>query len=140
MARRVLFDYKPCEPEMWLNRQGEIAQWVRRKRDRLLGAAKILAKLKAEDEAEIEELLADAQRNARPIAGLGPPGTGKTTVVGSCVDKVLSDGGRVLYALPTAQQAARVRARHPEADVDTCAAAFYLWKQNADEHMDVLER
>ena len=94
----------------------------------------------AEDEAEIEELLADAQRNARPIAGLGPPGTGKTTVVGSCVDKVLTDGGRVLYALPTAQQAARVRARHPEADVDTCAAAFYLWKQNADERMDVLEQ
>ena len=94
----------------------------------------------AEDEAKIEELLADAQRNARPIAGLGPPGTGKTTVVGSCVDKVLTDGGCVLYALPAAQQAARVRARRPEADVDTCAAAFYLWKQNADERMDVLEQ
>ena len=43
----------------------------------------------------------------------------------------------MLYALPTAQQAARVRSRHPTADVDTCAA-FWLWKDRADEHLDIL--
>ena len=44
----------------------------------------------------------------------------------------------MLYALPTAQLAARVRSRHPTADVDTCAAAFWLWKERADEHLDAL--
>ena len=76
---------------------------------------------------------ARALKNSRPVAGLGPPGTGKTTVLNNCVDRVLESGGRALYALPTAQLAARVRARHPTADVDTCAAAFWLWKERADE-------
>ena len=35
--------------------------------------------------------------------------------------QVPRQGGRVLYALSTAQQASRVRSKHPEADVDTCA-------------------
>ena len=42
-----------------------------------------------------------------------------------------------MYALPTAQQASRVRARHPEADVDTCSGAFFLYKA-AVEVMDYL--
>ena len=42
------------------------------------------------------------------------------------------------YALPAAQQATRVRSRRPTADVDTCAAAFWRWKDRADEHLDVL--
>ena len=42
------------------------------------------------------------------------------------------------YALPAAQQATRVRSRRPTADVDTCAAAFWLWKDRADEHLDAL--
>ena len=45
----------------------------------------------------------------------------------------------MLYALPTAQLAARVRARHPTADVDTCAAAFWLWKERADKHLDLTQ-
>ena len=43
----------------------------------------------------------------------------------------------MLYALPTAQQASRVRSRHPEADVDTCAGAFFLYKDSV-EVMDCL--
>ena len=67
----------------------------------------------------------------------GPPGTGKTTVIDKCVRKCLSHGGRVLIALPTAQQASRVRAKHPQADVDTCSGAFFLYK-DAVEVMDCL--
>ena len=69
----------------------------------------------------------------------GPPGTGKSFVVDKCVRKCLKDGGRVLYALPTAQQASRARAKHPEADVDTCSGAFLFYK-NAIEVMDCLQQ
>ena len=116
-----------------LNRQQQLL------RDSILGEAERAAKARAvEDIDELGELREAAAKEARPIAGLGPPGTGKTTVVGNCVDQILESGGRVLYALPTAQQAARVRSRRPTADVDTCAAAFWLWKERADEHLDFL--
>ena len=72
-----------------------------------------------------------------PQAVIGPPGTGKTTVVDKCVRRCIRHGERVLYALPTAQQAARVRIRHPDADVDTCAGAFFLYKDSV-EVMDCL--
>ena len=74
---------------------------------------------------------------ARPTAVIGPPGTGKTTVVDKCVRKCIRQGGCVLFALPTAQQAARVRSKHPMADVDTCAGAFFLHKDSV-EVMDCL--
>ena len=62
------------------------------------------------------------------------PGTGKTTVMDKCVCKCLRDGGRVLHALPTAQQASRVRSKHPEADVDTCSGAFFSVPGRSGSH------
>ena len=91
----------------------------------------------AENEQQWEAVVEDAHLKSRPRFVTGPPGTGKTTVVDKCVRRCLRDGGRVLYALPTAQQASRVRAKHPQADVDTCSGAFFLYK-DAVEVMDML--
>ena len=91
----------------------------------------------AQNEQEWEQAVEDAHLNSTPCFVTGPPGTGKSTVVDKCVRRCLREGGRVLYALPTAQQAARVRAKHPEADVDTCSGAFFLYK-DAVEVMDML--
>ena len=93
----------------------------------------------AENEQQWEHVVEDAHANGRPLFVTGPPGTGKSFVVDKCVRKCLREGGRVLYALPTAQQASRVRAKHPEADVDTCSGAFFLYK-NAIEVMDCLQQ
>ena len=65
----------------------------------------------------------------RPIVCLGEPGTGKSTVLRAQVERVLGQGGQVLCALPTAQFAARSRAKLPEHEnlaVDTHTAAFQL--------------
>jgi len=91
----------------------------------------------AANEEEWETVVEEAHTHARPCFVSGPPGTGKTTVVDKCVRKCLRDGGRVLYALPTAQQASRVRAKHPQAEVDTCSGAFFLYR-DAVEVMDCL--
>ena len=99
--------------EQWLCKQLEVA-----KKGRL-----------AANEQEWESVVEEAHTHARPYFVSGPPGTGKTTVVDKCVRKCLRDGGRVLYALPTAQQASRVRAKHPQAEVDTCSGAFFLYKE-----------
>ena len=91
----------------------------------------------AANEAEWEAAVEDAHTNAKPLFVTGPPGTGKTTVVDKCARKCLREGGRVLCALPTAQQASRVRSKHPAADVDTCSGAFFLYR-DAVEVMDCL--
>ena len=105
------------------------------------GVCKLLDRAKrarlAADEHEWEEIVEEAHNHSRPYFVTGPPGTGKTTVVDKCVRRCLRDGGRVLYALPTAQQASRVRAKHPGADVDTCSGAFFLYR-DALEVMDCL--
>ena len=77
-------------------------------------------------EAEADRLREEAA-SSRATVCLGPPGTGKTTVVFSCIDRALEEGGRVLLALPTAQLASRMRAKYGDAvDIDTCHAAFGL--------------
>lgn len=93
----------------------------------------------AENEQQWEHVVEDAHTSGRPLFVTGPPGTGKSFVVDKCVRKCLREGGRVLYALPTAQQASRVRSKHLEADVDTCSGAFFLYK-NAIEVMDCLQQ
>ena len=65
----------------------------------------------------------------RPVVCLGEPGTGKSTVLRAQVERVLEQGGQVLCALPTAQFAARTRAKLPSHEnlaVDTHTAAFQL--------------
>ena len=62
-----------------------------------------------------------------PAVALGKPGTGKTTVVKACIRNACSQGGRVLFALPTAQLASRMReAFRDDVEVATCHAAFKL--------------
>ena len=64
-----------------------------------------------------------------PVVCLGEPGTGKSAVLRAQVEHVLDQGGQVLCALPTAQFAARSRAKLPEHEslvVDTRTAAFQL--------------
>ena len=122
----------PLFQGMQLNRQQKrLEQWLCKqlavaKRGRL-----------AANEQEWDAVVEEAHQHARPYFVSGPPGTGKTTVVDKCVRKCLRDGGRVLYALPTAQQASRVRTKHPQADVDTCSGAFFLYRE-AVEVMDCL--
>ena len=86
----------------------------------------------AATEAEADGLCAEAA-SSRAAVCLGPPGTGKTTVIFSCIDRALEKGGRVLLALPTAQLASRMRAKYGDAvDIDTCHAAFGL-HENAEQ-------
>ena len=62
-----------------------------------------------------------------PVLALGKPGTGKTTVVKACIRNACAQGGRVLFALPTAQLASRMREAfrdNSEVEVATCHAAF----------------
>ena len=85
--------------------------------------------------AAVSEVVAQAARDDagraahRPVVCLGEPGTGKSTVLRAQVERVLSQGGQVLCALPTAQFAARSRSKLPEHEnlvVDTHTAAFQL--------------
>ncbi len=83
---------------------------------------------------------ADAAREAayeenKPVIALGKPGTGKTTVVKACIRRALAAGARVLFALPTAQLASRMReavGKLGDVCVDTCHAAFKLNAPEAD--------
>ena len=67
---------------------------------KLLDVAK--AARDAANEVEWERIVEEAKAVSRPQAVIGPPGTGKTTVVDKCVRRCIRHGGRVLYALPTA--------------------------------------
>ena len=86
----------------------------------------------AETEEEAETLMSDFESNGRILAGLGPPGTGKTVVADRCIEEAVAKGARVLYALPTGQLAAQMRVRHPEIQVDTCHGAFWLHRPRAE--------
>ena len=91
----------------------------------------------AEDEVEYERLLAIVEEHGSMVAGSGAPGTGKTAVLDRCIRRAQRLGARVLIALPTGVQRARMRARHPEADLDTCHGAF-LFHRPLAEAMGVL--
>ena len=88
------------------------------------------------DEEEADEARDIASRKNRPVVCLGPPGTGKTTVVLKCISDAAAKGARVLFALPTAQLAARMRSRltslGERVEVDTCHAAFKLEADDAE--------
>ena len=83
-------------------------------------------------QAATEEHVADDIRQAmledsKICVCLGPPGSGKTTLVHAAVERTLAAGGQVLFACPTAQLASRMRERYGDRlVVDTCHAAFHL--------------
>ena len=79
------------------------------------------------DEAAAEAAAAQARAEAKALACMGPPGTGKTTVCHEKIVELLAADGKVLFALPTAQLASRMRERYGRRDgltIDTCHAAF----------------
>ena len=86
---------------------------------------------------ETYEAIVDAARYKRIIVVLGPPGTGKTTVVHKCVHKWHQAGARILFALPTGQLASEMRRVHPDINVDTCHGAF-LFHKDLTEALPVL--
>ena len=79
-------------------------------------------------EEEAEELRLEREEKAKPIAALGPPGTGKSFILKRCIRKTLQRGGKVLLAVPTGQLQSRLREelKGLSLDVDTCHGAFLL--------------
>ena len=89
------------------------------------------------DDAEMDDLMGLIEEHASMVAGLGPPGCGKTVVLDRCIKRAQDVGARVLVALPTGAQRARTRAKHPEVDLDTCHGAF-LFHKPAAESMGIM--
>ena len=80
------------------------------------------------DDRELERLQALAEEHGSPVAVLGEPGTDKTAVLDQCIRRAQNKGARVLLAMPTGVQRARMKQRHPQADLDTCHGAFLFHK------------
>ncbi|CAE7572809.1 unnamed protein product [Symbiodinium natans] len=87
-----------------------------------------------EDEQEYERLAGIIEEHGSRVACSGAPGTGKTAVLDRCIRRAQQRGARVLIALPTATgvQRARVKQRHPDAELDTCHGAFLFHKPLAE--------
>ena len=91
-----------------------------------LGVSLAMEARNATDDAEREQIEEKARGEGRMLAGMGPPGTGKTSVINDKIKAWKQKGARILFALPTGQLAARMRQVHPDIDVDTCHGAFLL--------------
>ena len=91
----------------------------------------------AADDDTYEAIVDVADSMGKIVVALGPPGSGKTTVVHQCVQRWHREGARILFALPTGQLASEIRAVHPEVDVDTCHGAF-LFHKDLTEALAVL--
>ena len=94
-----------------------------------------------QDEFEADNLRQEARLEAKVLVCMGKPGSGKTTVCHDKIEEILQDGGRVLFALPTAQLASRMRERYARRiEVDTCHAAFGLHEDLLCSNMPLLAR
>ena len=83
----------------------------------------------------------EALENGKINVCFGPPGAGKTTVVFACIQRAISKGANVLFALPTAQLASRMKVKcgqNLNISIDTCHAAFGLGEDSL-ARMPVLE-
>ena len=65
---------------------------------------------------------------AKPIAVLGPAGSGKSTAVERAICDAVAQGAHVGIACPTGLQAAGYKVKYPEVDVDTTHGMFCLHK------------
>ena len=77
---------------------------------------------RAQTDEEYDRLVTQTAALRRVIAGLGVPGSGKTTVIDSSIEEGHSKRARMLYLLPTGQQAVRMRLRHPTQAPSLCEA------------------
>eukprot|EP00971_Amphidinium_carterae_P130373 2582834-Amphidinium_carterae.3 len=93
----------------------------------------------AVDDDMYEALLAEAEKDNRVVAGLGPPGTGKTFVIHACIKKYFKRDARILFALPTGQLASEMRHVHPHIDVDTCHGAF-MFNRDLTEALPIMTK
>ena len=91
----------------------------------------------AVDDETYEAIVDAASDKAKIVVVLGPPGTGKTTVVHKSVKKWHRQGARILFALPTGQLASEMRRVHPDINVDTCHGAF-LFHKDLTEALPIL--
>eukprot|EP00973_Karenia_brevis_P001626 221274-Karenia_brevis.AAC.1 len=79
----------------------------------------------APTEKERDEAREVAWANNRILVIDGPPGSGKTFVQRQLIEKILEEGGRVLYVFVTANNAARAREVYGDlVDIDTFAGAL----------------
>ncbi|CAK9045171.1 ATP-dependent DNA helicase PIF1, partial [Durusdinium trenchii] len=81
---------------------------------------------------DIEEASARLEERNSILVCLGAPGTGKTFVADYLIRLASARGFQILYALPTGQLACRMRQRHPDIHVDTCAGAFLFYRPMAE--------
>ncbi|MCR9130917.1 MAG: hypothetical protein NXI12_15535, partial [Alphaproteobacteria bacterium] len=102
---------RPAEEDPLFRDMALNAEQLRLEQYALRRAARAKAAHKAASEEEWDQLVA-AARDEGPLAALGPPGMGKTTILDKVARQVQRDGGRVLFALPTGLQASRTRQRH----------------------------
>ena len=85
----------------------------------------VLELQQAVSESESDALRGRLWHSNKICVCTGPPGSGKSTVAHACVERTLELDGRVLFALPKAQLASRMRERYGDrVDIDTCHAAF----------------
>ncbi|CAE7707363.1 pif1 [Symbiodinium sp. CCMP2592] len=86
----------------------------------------------AQSEEEVEDVSQQLETHNSILVCMGGPGTGKTFLADHLVRVAVERGYRVLYALPTGQLACRMRQRHPDIHVDTCAGAFLFYRPLAE--------
>ena len=124
--RRRAKQGKPSKSQAGCTDPSEFNRQQRRFKDLVDSTVDRALAIEEAGETEADRLREEA-RSGRATTCLGPPGTGKTTVVFACIERALEKGGKVLLALPTAQLASRMKARFGDKiDIDTCHAAFGL--------------
>ncbi|CAE7689606.1 unnamed protein product [Symbiodinium sp. CCMP2592] len=86
----------------------------------------------AQTPEEADDVALRLEEQNSVLVCMGGPGTGKTFVADYLVRVAVRRGHRVLYALPTGQLACRMRQRHPDIHVDTCAGAFLFYRPESE--------
>ncbi|CAE7357076.1 pif1, partial [Symbiodinium sp. CCMP2592] len=113
---------RPC-----FNRQQQVLERCALERLDLIQALK-----DAQTPAEADDAALRLEEQNSVLVCMGGPGTGKTFVADYLVRVAVRRGHRVLYALPTGQLACRMRQRHPDIHVDTCAGAFLFYRPESE--------